>query len=130
MKKIERNDVIELAARTQCSVCKMPYGREGVRVLGRRSEAWVIAVNCPHCDAEGLLIATVEDRSETGVVNMEQQTERTPPIMYDVTFDEWLAFQEKEPVGQDDVLDIHVFLKDFDGDFAKLFAEKVTDRDS
>lgn len=119
MREIERDDVVEMAARTQCAVCKAPYGRRGVRLLGRRGSAWLIAVTCARCDAEGLMIATV-DEAEADSASFDQETDARPKIMYDVTYDEWLAFEQRPPISQDDVLDMHVFLEDFDGDFVRL----------
>lgn len=120
MREIERDDVVEIAAHTQCAVCKTPYGRQGVRVLGQRGDSWIIAVTCTHCEAEGLMIATV-DKEERDIVSVDQETGAKPQIMYDVTYEEWLAFQECPPISHDDVLDAHMFLRDFDGDFKRLF---------
>lgn len=124
MREIKRDDVVELAAETQCAVCNRPYGHQGVRVLGERGSAWIIAVTCSRCGAEGLMIATVEE-DETGALTVDQETESRPKIMYDVTYDEWLAFQEQSPISRDDVLDAHLFLKDFDGDFDRLFSNQL-----
>ena len=124
MREIERDDVIEMAARTRCAVCRTPYGRHGVQLLGRRRSAWLIAVTCTNCGAEGLIVATVSE-AETDMVNVDSEPVARPKIMYDVTYNEWLAFQQRPPVNQDDVLDMHMFLKDFDGDFARLFREET-----
>ena len=120
MREIERDDVVELAARTHCAVCKTPYGRHGVQVLGRRGDAWIIAVNCAHCDAEGLMIATIEEHAETGILDADQEDDPRPTIIYDVSYDEWLDFQERPTIDRDDVLDMHHFLREFDGDFEGL----------
>lgn len=121
MKDIERDDLVEIAAQTRCAVCKTPYGRHGVHVLGRRSGAWIIAVTCPHCGAEGLMVAAIDRVGSGDIVRLDKGTDSKAKIMYDVTYDEWLAFQKKPPISHDDVLDIHLFLKDFDGDFQRLF---------
>jgi hypothetical protein len=129
MTHLGRDDVAKLAAQTRCAVCKTPYGREGVQIMGRRGEAWMIAVTCPHCNTEGLLIATVDD-ADTAAVEVGEQEESRPQIMYDVTYEEWLAFQELPPLGYDDVLDLHLFLKDFDGDFSGLFGRDAEDEET
>lgn len=122
MTQLGRDDVAKLAAQTRCAVCKTPYGREGISIMGRRGAAWMIAVTCPHCATEGLLIATVDGAdAETTAVEVGDQEESAPNIMYDVTYDEWMAFQEMPPVSYDDVLDVHLFLENFDGDFSRLF---------
>lgn len=131
MTQLGRDDVAKLAAQTRCAVCKTPYGREGVNIMGRRGEAWMIAVTCPHCATEGLLIATVDDAdTETATVEVSEQEESAPKIMYDVTYDEWMAFQELPPVSCDDVLDMHLFLENFDGDFGGLFDGDTDDEET
>lgn len=125
MREVERDNVVEMAARTQCAACNMPYGRRGVRVLGRRSGAWLIAVTCWHCSAEGLMVARVDESHADSTIDLNQAPPARPRIMYDVTYDEWLAFQKRPPISSDDVLDMHLFLRDFDGDFASLFGEET-----
>lgn len=129
MREIERDDVVEMAAQAQCAVCKHAYGRQGVHVLGRRDDAWIIAVTCPYCDAEGLMIATVEE-ADRGPAIVDEETEPRPKMMYDVSYDEWLAFEEQPAISRDDVLDTHLFLKQFDGDFNTLFGGKDDTQDN
>ena len=43
-----------------------------------------------------------------------EELRKTPPEMLETSLD---------PVNADDVLDMHLFLKDFNGDFQRLFAE-------
>lgn len=68
------------------------------------------------------MIATVDEHADD-IASVDQETKAKPQIMYDVTYDEWLAFREQPPVNHDDVLDVHMFLRDFDGDFERLFRE-------
>jgi hypothetical protein len=42
----------------------------------------------------------------------------------DLTEAEHSLFAGREKVGADDVLDMHSFLKEFDGDFAALFPKR------
>jgi hypothetical protein len=128
MKDIEREDLIEIASRRRCIVCRRPYGRKGVRILGRRDEAWLVAVTCDYCQAQGLMVATLDSEEET--INLTRRTDTRPKVMYDVSYEEWLAFQEMPPISEDDVLDMHLFLKDFDGDFKKLFGKDADTEDS
>jgi len=47
----------------------------------------------------------------------------SPQLLTDFTERERVKFRDLEAVAADDVLDVHLFLKSFDGDFAHLFAE-------
>jgi len=84
----------------------------------------MIAVTCRYCHAQGLMLATPEPQE--GDVHFAHPQPQEPPIMYDVSYEEWLAFQKKPPISEDDVLDIHLFLKDFDGDFQALFGQSLS----
>jgi hypothetical protein len=43
-------------------------------------------------------------------------------LITDLTEWEYAKFREMAVVGADDVLDLHSFLKDFNGDFSALFS--------
>jgi len=43
--------------------------------------------------------------------------------MVELTPGEWDQFQKMPQIDADDVLDMHEFLKDFDGDFVSLLGE-------
>jgi hypothetical protein len=45
-------------------------------------------------------------------------------VITDLTEAERERFDDSEVVGVDDVLEMHNFLKEFNGDFANLFSEK------
>ena len=121
MREIERDDIVELAAQTRCVVCKTPLGRDGVQILSQQEDgAWSIGFTCSHCGTEGVMQATIEEDA-AGHVTVDKHTETRPKVMYDVTYEEWMAFQEQPPISRDDVLDAHLLFEDFDGDFARLF---------
>ena len=126
MGDIERDDVAEIAAQLECLVCNSPYGLSGVDVVGQYEDAWLITVSCPQCEAEGLIIATVEEDTDTDLEHLEDPETIPARIMSDVTYDEWLSFNQLPLIASDDVLDTHVFLKDFDGDFQSLFGADIT----
>lgn len=75
------------------------------------------------------MIATVE-QTEEGVVSVDQEIEPRPKVMYDVTYEEWLAFQQMPPISKDEVLDIHLFLRDFEGDFVQLLGGETNTEDN
>jgi len=49
----------------------------------------------------------------------------TPELVTDLTEEEHEKFSEMAAVGADDVLDLHNFLKGFNGDFSRLFSEEA-----
>lgn len=82
-----------------------------MKILGHRDDLWFLSVFCPACRSQGLVAAVIKEG-------------RLPQVITDFSEKEQAKFREVEAVGGDDLLDIYNFLKDFDGDFARLFSEK------
>ena len=55
----------------------------------------------------GLIFAIIKETEE-------------PESIVELTSEEWIKFQEMSQIDADDVLDMHEFLRDFDGDFVSL----------
>jgi len=49
---------------------------------------------------------------------------RLPELVTDLTEEEYARFCPLVVVVADDVLDVHNFLRDFDGDFSRLFSKE------
>ncbi|MCK4963534.1 MAG: hypothetical protein KAS54_00515 [Dehalococcoidia bacterium] len=95
-----------------CSVCGERYEGENVRVLGRYTDLWFLSVYCTNCHSQSLVAAVLKDGKH-------------PELVTDLTEEEYTKFREMAVVGADDVLDLHDFLKDFDGDFSRVFSEEA-----
>ena len=95
----------------KCSNCDYPYQTEDVSVLGQQGELWFVSVSCPSCGIQGLVAAVVQESSSTEVAT-------------DLTGDEYAKFAQREAIEINDVLAMHNFLKDFDGDISELLIEK------
>jgi hypothetical protein len=48
----------------------------------------------------------------------------SPEVVTDLTQEEYAKFSEADVVAADDVLDIHNFLEEFDGDFSHIFSKE------
>jgi hypothetical protein len=57
----------------------------------------------------------------TAVIN----DKNNPDIVSDLTDEEFTKFKDAGAPNTNDVLDMHAYLKDFDGDFSGLFRYKV-----
>lgn len=97
-----------LVTRIHCVVCQTGYRLRDIHILAHQGERWLMAVECPECRALGLVFAVVQEGEPQPVV-----TELTP--------EEQGRFQEMPPLDADEILDVHQFLRDFDGDLARLF---------
>lgn len=102
----ERFFIRKLIASMKCVVCGHGYDRSNVSVLGHKEALWFLSVYCPSCHSQGLVAAMLQENGKIELTENERD-----------------VFGKKGPVSGDDVLDTHNFLKDFDGDFARVFLE-------
>ena len=105
----KRRLIIQLVTQLRCVDCGRLYDPEDFALVHRLDEVWVLSTRCRHCDE----LCHV-------VVYMRLDLEPEPVI--DLTPDELEAAQEWQPISSDDLLDVHAFLQEFDGDFDLLFS--------
>lgn len=101
-----------LAAVSCCGTCQRQYDLDSLTVIGHREHLWMVAVACPQCDTQGVITAVIDGHNLDG-------TAGTHPA--ELTLAEHRRFAAAPIVAADDLLDLHAFLDDFDGDFATLF---------
>jgi len=100
-----------LVATIKCGVCGQRYEGEHVRILGHYGDLWFLSVYCSACHSQGLVAAVIREG-------------QLPELITDLTEEEYDKFREMDVVSEDDLLDIHNFLKEFDGDFSRFFSMK------
>ncbi|MBE9502256.1 MAG: hypothetical protein KAX23_03015 [Dehalococcoidia bacterium] len=108
---MEREFIRRLITTIKCGVCGQPYEGGNVTILGQRDDLWFLSVSCSACGSQALVAAVIKEGE-------------SPQLLTDFTERERVKFRDLEAVGADDVLDLHIFLKSFDGDFVQLFAEE------
>ena len=96
-----------LITNIKCAVCQSHYEPGDIHIIDHRDEFWVMSVICGQCHTRGLILASIKEAEDS-----ESIAELTP--------EEWNRFREMSQVDADDVLDMHEFLRDFDGDFVSL----------
>ena len=100
-----------LFSRVECGVCGKKYDLSDIKILDHEDDLWFLSVSCSSCGTRGLIAAVVRDGGVAEVIN-------------DLTEAEHDLFAESEAVGLNDVLDMHVFLDGFGGDFESLFPKE------
>ena len=114
-KQIKR---IVLDRMERCGVCHRDFSPDDIKVLSRKADMWMMVVECVECHARNFVAAVLGDGdpSEAQLAlrrlsrqHAERAAEPSP------------AGEDATPVTVDDVLDMHEFLKGFDGDFQRLF---------
>jgi hypothetical protein len=96
-----------VASLGSCVTCNRPFDADSITILGHQENLWFLMLVCRECNSHGLVAALMKD-NETSVVT-------------DLTPEEAEKLTAGIPVSADDVLGIHEFLRDFDGDFSRLF---------
>ncbi len=102
----------------RCSVCHHSFVPDDIHVISRKSDMWMMVVECSECQGRNFVAAVLNDGdpgeaqlalrrlSESGVKDDTGGLQPSPAL---------------PKVSTDDVLDMHEFLADFDGDFQRLF---------
>jgi hypothetical protein len=92
-----------------CSACGRSYRPSQIRVLAQREELFFVRLSCRGCGTNSVAIVTIHvDETDEARLDAGELEE---------TLDE-----PREPaVSGDDVLEMHFFLREFDGDFQGLF---------
>jgi hypothetical protein len=103
---MREESVKKVIASLKCSTCGQSYREAGIDVIEHKEEVWFLKVLCPACHAGSLVAAIIR--------------EEAPPPVNDLTRAELERFRDAGAIGEDDLLEMHAFLKGFDGDPAGL----------
>ena len=109
---MEEKLIKKLIASITCGSCGEHYSEESIEVIERSEDLWFLQVHCPDCNVKCLVAAIIRDDSAV------------PELITDLTETEMEKFHGADGVRGDDVLEMHEFLKEFDGDFPRIFREK------
>jgi hypothetical protein len=99
----ELKEIIKYLKKTvPCSTCNKRLINEDIKVLSTFNGEALFHVNCHHCGNQLLAHITIlEKTSEGSSINIETR--------------------KAGQISENDILDIHNFLKQFNGDFIQLF---------
>jgi len=98
-----------LLAKLRCKNCGRAFQSESVgsvAVLGNLGDLWFFLVQCSGCASRAMVSALIYETGRPEIASDLSDTERGQACM---------------SVDSDDVLDMHLFLEDFSGDFVSLF---------
>jgi len=120
----------------RCSVCHRGFLADDLKVIRRERGFWVIAVTCNDCHNRNLVAAVLNDGDTAEARSALRELSHSAG--YDIEFGDELPvalapFGEGQDVDAGpvidagDVVDMHRFLGEFDGDFKRLFNSRTTD---
>lgn len=113
----------------RCSVCHRRFVEDDVEVVSRKSDVWLMIVQCKDCHSRSFA-AVVGDSSAP--IDAESLFGFHSDSSIEITFETEGEFMDidgenespEDPVNVDDLLEMHDFLDSFDGDFKSLFADR------
>jgi hypothetical protein len=103
------NQIKKMVSSVKCHICGAHYEKNSIDILGHENDTWFMNVFCPTCN-KSIFIAAIIKKED-------------PQSVTDLTKKEIDAFSRGNHVNDDDLLDLHRFFTDFDGDFIKLFTQ-------
>jgi len=110
---VDKDFIRRLMASTKCRLCGQRYDVNNIKVFGHQKDLWLVALSCSACHTRYLAVINIEE-------------DMMPNIITDLTEVEQDKFSNLDGLSADDVLDVHSFLKDFNGDLSQLFDQKET----
>jgi len=108
---VEEGLIKRLMASIKCGVCSHRYEVGNINVISHDQDLWFLSANCSACHTRCLIAAIVREG-------------KVPEVITDLTEAELSRCRSAGKLTADDVLDMHNFLKSFDGDFSRLFSQK------
>jgi hypothetical protein len=95
-------------SKMKCESCGREYATDNITVLGRQEDLWFFLLYCADCKRQGLVtVATSEGKMPEPLSELGEAEKG----------------KLSTPVDVDDLLDMHIFLENFSGDFRSLFSE-------
>jgi hypothetical protein len=109
----------------RCPVCHHTHHLGELNVVRRDEQFWLVEVVCTECHRTSHVAAVLEQGSAAEARRaLRELDHRTHGVTHadEIESDTTAAsVSTSHPVAADDVLEIHAFLRDFDGDFKRLF---------
>ena len=100
-----------LIATVKCSICGKSYEIDNIEVLGHQDETWFLNIFCPTCDKKAFVTAIIQKEKAQDIISDLAATRGRITPATDNT------------ISSDDIVELHNFLEDFNGDFLKLFSQ-------
>ena len=108
---MEEELIKRLMTSIKCGVCGRCYEVDDINILGHHQELWFLGAFCPACHTWCLVAAVVK-------------RDKVPELVTDLTEVELSKFENGDVITVDEVLDMHNFLKNFNGNASQLFCQR------
>ncbi len=95
----------------KCGSCGQNYHEDHIEVVERNDELWFLRVSCSSCHVRCLVAVIIRENAKAEVIT-------------DLTEEEVEKFKNMDGIKDEDLLAMHNFLKDFNGDIPRLFDQE------
>lgn len=107
----------------RCSVCHRHFSTDDVHIINRQPDMWTMLVECTDCHSRNFVAALMNDGDPT---EARLALRRLSDAVAEEAIDEPVldpadTLPPGDPVSAGDVVDMHTWLGEFDGDFKRLF---------
>jgi hypothetical protein len=122
----ELSQIVKYLRKTlPCSSCQTPYELEDIEVLSTFDDQGLFNLRCAKCQNQLLVHITIsdDDKKQSEQKNKgKQQIIRTHRSITEKEIDKQMLSPNQ--ISSDDIIDMHMFLNQFNGDFKQLFSKK------
>lgn len=102
----------------RCRVCHRTYTDDDVSIVSRKPDMWMMVVECVDCHAKNFVAAVLNEgdpaQAEIALRRLTDELQPEPDVIL-------APPPSGAPVTAGDVIDMHRFLDEFDGDFVGYF---------
>lgn len=115
----------------RCAVCHREFQADDIKVIARKPDVWTMLVECTDCHARNFVAAVMNDgdpqAARLALRRLTEEAINRGAVDFgetEVAFagtEEHIADPSSPAINAGDVVDMHQFLDDFDGDFKRLF---------
>lgn len=111
----------------RCVVCHRDYEISDISSVQRKPGVWTLMVECEQCHSRNYIAAVTQDGNAEDAMfevrSLTEQAMKDANVRSSGTGDSADSDipPHGDPVTAGDVVDMHEFLKDFDGNFERLF---------
>lgn len=107
----------------RCTVCHHTFAPEDIHIVSRKPDLWTMVVACAECNSRNFVAAVLGDGDPAQAQLALRKLSEQGSLSEDDSPSDEPAPPAGDPVSVDDVLEMHRFLKQFDGDFSRLFRD-------
>ena len=120
----ELNQIIKYLKKTlPCSNCQTAYNNNNIEVLSTFDDQGLFNLSCSKCSNQLLVHITISDE-EKNLSEPKKSGRQNIRAHRSITEKDITTTIHGSHISTDDVIDMHTFLNQFNGDFKKLFSKQ------